>query len=152
MHATAVDTYAGSQLMPSLEHLTVADAMHPGILSCDPDASSTEVARMMATHHIHCVAVMSIDPDRASESSFWGIVSDLDLLDGSLRREGESTGEALARQVVISVKPTMPLRAAAELMLGQGVSHLLVIDPDTREPVGILSTLDVAGVLAGGEA
>jgi CBS domain-containing protein len=152
MHATAVQSDPGSCLMPSLQHATVADAMHPGLLSCDPGASSIEVARMMVTHHVHCVAVMGFPLDRAGESSFWGIISDVDLLDGSLGNDGESTAEGLARQVVISVKATAPLRAAAELMLKHGVSHLLVIDPDTRQPVGILSTLDVAGVLTWGEA
>ena len=44
----------GSYLTQSLEHATVSDAMHPGILSCEPDASLTEVAKMMATHHVHC--------------------------------------------------------------------------------------------------
>jgi hypothetical protein len=39
----------GSYLMPSLEHATVADAMHPGILSCEPDASLTAVGMVMAT-------------------------------------------------------------------------------------------------------
>jgi CBS domain-containing protein len=50
--ATSIDRYHGSYLMPSLEHATVADAMHPGILSCHADASLTDVARIMATHHV----------------------------------------------------------------------------------------------------
>jgi hypothetical protein len=36
-------------------------------------------------------------------------------------------------------------------MLTHGSSHVLGIDPETRRPVGILSTLDIAGVLAWGE-
>ena len=47
----------GSYLLPQFEHATVADAMHPGILSCDADAPLTEVARMMSTHHVHCIVV-----------------------------------------------------------------------------------------------
>ena len=46
MPETAIQTYHGSYLMPSLEHATVSDAMHPGILSCEPDATATEVARL----------------------------------------------------------------------------------------------------------
>ena len=37
-------------------------------------------------------------------------------------------------------------------MLTHGVSHLVVIEPESERPVGILSTLDIAGVLAWGEA
>ncbi|MHB1570906.1 MAG: hypothetical protein ACYC0H_17120 [Solirubrobacteraceae bacterium] len=58
--STTVQPYHGSYLMPSLEHATVADAMHPGILSCEADAPLIEVARAMATHHVHSIAVMGI--------------------------------------------------------------------------------------------
>lgn len=43
MPDTATTPRHGSYLMPSLEHATVADAMHPGILSCEPDATLTDV-------------------------------------------------------------------------------------------------------------
>ena len=47
----------GSYLLPHFDHATVADAMHPGILSCDAEATLTEVTRMMSTHHVHCIVV-----------------------------------------------------------------------------------------------
>lgn len=37
-------------------------------------------------------------------------------------------------------------------MLAHGASHLVVVDPRAERPVGILSTLDIAGALAWGEA
>ena len=46
----------------------------------------------------------------------------------------------------------MALREAGELMFTHNVSHLVVIEPETQRPIGILSTADVAGVLAWGEA
>ena len=52
---------------------------------------------------------------------------------------------------IIAVEPTMPLREAGELMIDHGASHVLVISPEGQRPVGVLSTLDVAGVLAWGE-
>jgi CBS domain-containing protein len=137
--------------MPTLEHATVADAMHPGILMCEPDASVSEVARMMATHHVHCIAVVGISHGQP-ECFVWGIISDLDLLAASIRGERASTARDLADQPVITVKPTLPLREAGHLMLAQSVSHLVVVDPETGRPTGILSTFDVAGVLAWGEA
>ena len=57
MSEGSVESTHGSYLLPHFEHATVADAMHPGILSCDPDATLTEVARMMSTHHVHCIVV-----------------------------------------------------------------------------------------------
>jgi hypothetical protein len=37
-------------------------------------------------------------------------------------------------------------------MLSSEVSHLVVIQPGTQRPIGILSTADIAGVLGWGEA
>jgi CBS domain-containing protein len=141
----------GSYLMPSLRHATVADAMHPGIISCDPDAPLTEVARMMATRHVHCLAVVGISHEDPV-CAVWGIVSDLDLVRAGIAGGDEPTARALAEEPVVTVEPTTPLLEAAQLMLERGTSHLVAFDPEAGRPVGILSTLDVAGVLAWGEA
>jgi hypothetical protein len=37
-------------------------------------------------------------------------------------------------------------------MLAERASHLVVVEPESERPVGILSTLDVAGILGWGEA
>jgi CBS domain-containing protein len=149
MPESAIRTYHGSYLMPSLEHATVADAMRTGILSCHADATTTEVARLMATHHVHCVVVIA--HDHSGERLVWGIISDLDLVRAGVRSGGDDSAGSVARQPIISVRPSMPLCAAGELMLTHGVSHLVVLEPDSQRPVGILSTLDLAGVLAWGE-
>lgn len=141
----------GSYLMPALEHATVADAMHPGIVSCDPDAPLTEVARMMATHHVHCLAVIGVSREEPV-CGVWGIVSDLDLIRAGIREDEEPTARTLAVQPLVTVEPAMALRDAAELMLRHGTSHLVAVDAEAGRPVGILSTLDIAGVLAWGEA
>ena len=151
MPDTATQTYHGSYLMPSLGHATVSDAMHPGILSCEPDATASEVARLMAAHHVHCVAVVGISHGEP-ECFVWGIVSDLDLVAAGIRDEQEPTARDLAAQPVITVRPDVPLREAAEAMVSNHVSHLVVTDAEAGRPIGILSTLDVAGVLAWGEA
>ena len=69
-----------------------------------------------------------------------------------IRLGPEETAGALALEPIISVGPTMSLNEAGELMLKHGVSHVVVVDPDTRQPTGILSTLDVIGVVAWGAA
>lgn len=147
MGDTTIMARHGSYLMPSLAHATVADAMHPGLHSCAPDAPLTEVARMMASNHVHCIAVTG-----HGDALVWGIVSDLDLLRAGISSGPESTAGDLAAQPVPNVQTTTPLREAAELMLRHGSTHVIVIDPLTERPVGILSTLDIAGVLAWGEA
>ena len=141
----------GSYLLPHFEHATVADAMHPGILSCDAEATLTEVARIMSTHHVHCIVVRGAAEDNADESPVWGIISDFDLLRAGIRPDAPDTAAALARQPVIKVETTAALRDAAELMMTKGTGHVVAVDPQTGHPIGILSTLDIAGVLAWGE-
>jgi len=151
MPDTTIIRTHGSYLMPALEHATVADAMHPGILSCEPDATLPEVAQIMATHHVHCVAVVGISHEQP-ECFVWGIISDIDLVRAGIDEGSEVTARALATQPVVVVEPGMPLRDAAREMLERGVSHAVVTNPVAQRPVGVLSTLDVAGVLAWGEA
>ena len=150
MPSTALHTH-GSYLTQSIEHATVSDAMHPGILSCEPDASITEVAKMMATHHVHCVAVVGISHEEP-ECFVWGIVSDLDLVRAGIGDGTSETARGLAKQPIVVVEPTMRLSDAAREMLAHGVSHVVVADSITQRPIGVLSTLDIAGVLAWGEA
>ncbi|HSC02235.1 MAG TPA: CBS domain-containing protein [Solirubrobacteraceae bacterium] len=151
MTDTALQPSHGSYLMQSLEHATVSDAMHPGILSCEPDATLTEVAKMMAAHHVHCVAVIGISHENP-ECFVWGIVDDLELVKAGIADGTDVTARALATEPIVVVEPGMPLRDAAREMLTHGVSHVIVTDPVAQRPVGVLSTLDVAGVLAWGEA
>jgi CBS domain-containing protein len=151
MSVANVQPQRGSFLMPSLEHATVSDAMHPGILACEPDASLSEVAKVMATYHVHCVAVVGISHEEP-ECGVWGVISDLDLVRAGIRDGEGATARALAQQPVYTVEPTTPLTEAGELMLEHRVSHLVVVEIGTQRPIGILSTADIAGVLAWGEA
>ncbi|HUA47036.1 MAG TPA: CBS domain-containing protein [Solirubrobacteraceae bacterium] len=141
----------GSYLMPSLQHATVSDAMHPGILACEPDASLPEVARIMATQHVHCVAVVGISHEEP-QCGVWSVISDLDLVRAGVRDAEALTARAIAQQPLVTVEPSLPLREAGELMSEQAVTHLVVVEPITERPIGILSTADIAGVLAWGEA
>ena len=141
----------GSYLLPHLDHGTVADAMHPGILSCAADTPLTEVARMMSTHHVHCIVVMGEAEDLQEESPVLGIVSDFDVLRAGTQTGGPDTAAELARQPIIKLETTAPLRAASELMLRESASHVVAVNPQTKRPVGILSTLDIAGILGWGE-
>jgi CBS domain-containing protein len=88
--------------------------------------------------------------DLGSEVSGWGVVADVDLLgaaDGDLDTltAGETAGTELP-----TVTPDETLSRAAQLMAEHGVSHLIVVE-DGRA-VGVVSTLDVAGIIAWGRA
>ena len=151
MSLTISQPSRGSYLMPSLQHASVSDAMHPGILACEPDASLPEVAQMMATYHVHCVAVVGVSHEEPP-CGVWSMISDLDLVRAGIRDGEAPSARAMAQEPLVTVEPSLPLREAGELMLANGVSHLVVIQPGTQRPIGILSTADIAGVLGWGEA
>jgi CBS domain-containing protein len=138
-----------SYVMPALDEATVADAMHPGIITCDPDAPLADVARSMAANRVHCIAVMGIS-HREPEELVWGIITDLELIKAGVSASRMLTARDVAVDPAITVQSTHPLREAAAVMLDHRVSHLVVISTERVLPVGILSTLDVARALAGG--
>jgi CBS domain-containing protein len=139
----------GSYLTPAFERATVADAMHVGIVTCPPDAPLATVARTMATHHVHCVAVLGVRVDDG-EHLVWGTISDLDLARGAWSGEEPDAG-TMAATPAVTVEAATPLAEAVGLMFEHDVTHLVVTDGDAR-PIGVLSTLDVAGVVAWGRA
>lgn len=129
---------------------TVAAVMHRGVVSCRPETPIAEVARMMVAHRVHAVVVDGIRRDAAGmERLVWGVVSDLDLI-GRVEAVDAPTvtaGDMSATPAVV-VSPEESLSEAASLMHDYDVHHLLVVDPTSRRPVGIVSTLDLAAVIA----
>ena len=148
---SSMDRVEGSYIAPSLEHAVVSDAMRSEILTCPPDASLRTVARMMAAEHVHC-AVVSDGGRRDGGRAAWGIVSDMDLLRSAREDIDERTAAWAAASEFVSVSPDESLERAVQLMVEHDASHLVVVDPASDKPVGVLSTLDVAGVLAWGRA
>jgi CBS domain-containing protein len=141
---TTLDPLHHTFQAPEFEKATVLDAMRLGVISCSADTPLREVARMMSTYHIHCVVVFDLEGERP-----WGVVSDLDLaaaagsdLDGPVR--------SVASTELVTVGPGESLARAAQLLTEHQVSHLVAVKAEDGHPVGVLSTLDVAGVLAWG--
>ena len=134
---------------PSLSRLRVADAMHPGLISCPPEAPLRTVARMMATYRVHTILVTSHGEEALPDGRPWGIVSDAELL--SAARAGNVDEQSAGSHAVtpaVTVAIGEQLARAAELMDEHGVSHLIVVEPRSGRPIGVLSTLDIARALA----
>ena len=137
-----------SQALPPLRTLTVGETMRRGLLSVPLSAPLSRVAEIMAKHRVHCVAAVGESPD-GRPGRVWGLVTDLELtriastddLEG-WTAGGRATGE------VVTIEPRETVHRAAALMAEHEVQHLIVVDPLTDRPVGVLSTLDIAAVLA----
>lgn len=141
---TALGPAAKDDLVGGFERARVVDAMHPGVVSCPPDASMAAVGRMMATNGVHAVVVSGVFGSQA-----WGVVTDADVLAVAAEADHRMAGSCATGELV-TVSPGEPLARAAELMLEHGVSHLMVFDRGLDLPLGVISTLDVARVVGGG--
>jgi signal-transduction protein with cAMP-binding, CBS, and nucleotidyltransferase domain len=149
--ARTVQPYSGSYLTPSFETASVADVMHPGVMSCPPDAPLLAVAQTMATHHVHSVVVSGVASDPVhGEHLVWRLISDMDLVRAAESGIEGRSAEEIAQTEPVTVNPSISLAAAAQLMTEHGTAHLIVTSAGA--PIGIVSSLDVAGALAWGRA
>jgi CBS domain-containing protein len=132
-----------------LDAVTVADVMHPGVLTCPPETPLREVARMMTRHRIHAVVVFSEEDEDSEFAGIWGVVSDSDLVAAAASRhiDGRTAG-GTARSPLVTIGRLERLERAAELMQQRGVGHLVVVSPSTDRPLGIVSGLDVVRAIA----
>jgi CBS domain-containing protein len=143
--------HRGSYLSPAFETASVGDVMHPGVMSCPSSASLLTVAQTMATHHVHAVVIGGVAAEASQgDRLVWGLISDMDLVRASQTGiEGQTAGD-VSRTEAVNVDPSTPLPAAAKLMLEHATSHLLVVSGGA--PIGVISSLDIAGALAWGRA
>ena len=134
-----IQPYRGDYLRPAFRNATVADVMTPGMIHCAPETPLDTVAELMATHRVHAVAVGGI----AANHLVWGVIDSLDLVRALRDPEHHRFAEAISRQPAVSIEPGADLADAVALMDERSVAHLVVVDRE--RPVGVISTLDIAG-------
>jgi CBS domain-containing protein len=146
---TDVSLQGGDYLAPAFEHARVSDVMRPGLFACAASTPLAGVARIMATNHVHSVAITGVEAaaDGVIARRAWGIVSDLDVVRAA-GASAETTAGEVAELDVATVHPFTPLSDAAKLMIDRGTAHLIVEDPSTHQPLGVVSSLDIAGNIA----
>jgi CBS domain-containing protein len=133
----------GSYRIPTVEHARVSDAMNKAIVTCSPDAGLREMGRLMASRHIHSLVISLGDPAR------WAIVSDVDIAQAAIARP-DATAKDLAVPAT-GIPNEATLIRAIELMREQRTSHLIVTDTESGRPTGMISALDIAGIVGWGE-
>jgi CBS domain-containing protein len=128
------------------DEICVGEIMHPGVLYCPPEAPLRWAAEMMARHHVHAVVVLGDD----EEGGLWGVVSDVDVLEAlALHELDEHSAGGMAATPIVTISRSDSVARAAELMREHSVTHLLVV-AGKEHPVGVVSTLDLAGAVAAG--
>jgi predicted transcriptional regulator len=126
----------------------VRDLMHPGVYSCQSNATLGQVAVLLTQHQVHALVVS----DR--EGRPMGIISDYDLLAGewlsiddeSLSTMRQLTASDLMSYPVDTVEADVPIKDAARSMIEKDISRLLVTD--NGKPAGVISTTDFVASIA----
>ncbi len=131
---------------PPLDGRLVSSVMHPGVMTCHSGSTLHDVARTMATHGVHSVAIWG---DEGEDSiGFLGMISALDLLSAVMRGESlASSALVAARRDLHTVRASAPLSEGARLIVDEKASHVIVLADDRDRIVGVLSALDVTRAL-----
>lgn len=132
----------------AFEAATVGDAMSHGVISCPPETPLRVVARMMATFGVHAIFVFEHMDEDDEARRLWAVVSDLDLVAATPLDLDALTAGSTAVTPLVSVAADRPIAEAGSMMAEHGTAHLAVTDPETRRPIGVISTLDVARAVA----
>jgi CBS domain-containing protein len=125
------------------EEARVRDVMNDGVVSCPSDMPLRAVAAIMVRERIHSVVVFDGGPERA-----WGIISDLDVVSAANSDLDREQASAVAGTPVVTVGPNERLARVVQLMTEYQTTHLIVVEPESDRPVGVVSTLDIARTLA----
>jgi CBS domain-containing protein len=124
-----------------LDAHTVADAMHPGIIACPATALVGDVAAALVERRAHTVMV--------AREGGWAFVTDMDVVAGALRGEPVPTAGEMASTGLAVVRFDAMLELAAAMVAESRAGHVVAVDGEGF-PVGVVSTLDLVGVIAAG--
>jgi CBS domain-containing protein len=121
--------------------------MRVGVVTCLPETSLEDAARMMAGYGIHLLVVA--DLETGQHTSSWGAVDALDLARAEADGRATTVGE-IAVTGMVTVDSNAPLATAARQMAEHRISHLIAVQPGTDQPVGVVSSSGITAVLAWG--
>jgi CBS domain-containing protein len=121
--------------------------MHPGVIRASPQTSVEDIVAQMASHRVHCVVVEGLARRGDQEELVWGIVSDLDMIRATAARRSDLHVGEIAATEIITVDISDSIEEVVQLMAEHECTHLVVVAPQQREPVGVISSLDV-GVIS----
>jgi CBS domain-containing protein len=131
--------------------LAISEVMHSMIFDCPPQTPLHEIASLMAENSVHCVLVDGIARGpHHSERLVWGVISDVDLMRAAGAGEMDRQAGDLAASEIVTVERGEDVQRAAELMGEHKCAHLIVTDPGSDRPIGVVSSLDVARALVWG--
>jgi len=115
----------------------IKEIMTTGVVTCNPDSSLDEVARLLSEAEISAVVVGS------AEGKLEGILSSFDLLQYFGKDLSQIRAVQIMRRDVASVLPTDLVEVAAQKMQEAHYHRLVVTNEDKSRAVGVISISDV---------
>jgi CBS domain-containing protein len=125
-----------------LDRHTVADIVHRGVIACPATAPLADVAAALVERRTHTAMV--------AREGGWGFVTDMDVVAGALREEPAPTAGEMASREVAKVRFDATLELAASVLVESRAGHVVAVDGQGF-PIGVVSTLDLVGVIAAGD-
>lgn len=126
---------------------TVAMVMSKSVLVVELNTNAKECAKLMAKKGVSCAVV-------TQRGAAVGIITERDLVSKVLA-EPLDANAVLVRDIMstplITVSPESPLTEAAEIMSRYMVRRLVVVNSNNGSLVGLVTTGDIARVLAEGQ-
>src|ERR687891_112781 len=139
------------QLIPDMfMQNAVKEIMSTRLETIDVTKNAQEAAKKMNDKRISSVLVV-VGGDNKSEEPI-GIVTERDLVI-RVCAAGTNSKDVGIQEImsspIVTVEPHATVETAADLMLSNKVRHLLVIDEQTRKPMGIIAPSDLNKYLRG---
>ena len=124
--------------------MPVASIMRHGVVSIAEDASLTGVTRAMGDHRVHAILV-----EERSTGRPVGWVKAETLLSWMNMDEAWAHAHEAITEPVTTIRPDATVREAMAALSRHGTSRLLVCSEGSRAGEGVLTPLDVVGLIAG---
>jgi CBS domain-containing protein len=123
--------------------LPVASIMRHGVVSIAEDASLSGVTRAMGDHRVHAILV-----EEGSTGRPLGWVKAETLLSWMNMEESWAHAHEAITEPVTTIRPDATVREAMAALSRHGTSRLLVCREGGRAGEGVLTPLDVVGLVA----
>ncbi len=119
----------------------VRDIMARGIVTVRYDKTMPQIAGIMSEDNISCIVIVNQNDETA------GIVTSLDIVKAfGEKSEDEiekTTAEDIMTPIVYNVNPEMTLKEVSNIMVVKDIHRVVVLSPEGRKPVGLLSATDI---------
>jgi len=126
-----------------MEELLVKEIMTRGVVTCNPEMTLTEVARLLSDADVSAVVVVD------QQGRLQGVVSQFDLLEYFGKGLDAVTAGEIMTTPVVSVLPDDTVKCAADEMRKRRVHRLVVADEEKTRVLGVVSATDVIRTMRG---